>query len=126
MNPADLLKLPGVTLGPTVADGMAKLAATAPTATDEREFQATVVSLAESCGWWCFHVYNARKSKAGWPDQVMLRERAIVAELKVPPNTATAAQLNCLDRFRRAGIEAYLWTPNDWPEIIRVLQRKES
>ena len=117
--------MPGVTVGRTVADGMAKLALAAPTATDEREFQASVVNLAESCGWWCYHVYNARKSKAGWPDLVMLRERAIVAELKVPPNTATAAQLNCLDRFRRAGIAAYLWTPNDWPEIIRVLQRKE-
>lgn len=121
MKGDDLLKLPGVTVGKTVAEGMAALDATASLPPTEKGFQGDVVAFAESCGWWTWHVYNARKSKAGWPDLVMLRERMLVAELKVPPNTATAAQLNCLDRFRRAGIPAYLWTPADWPEIVRVL-----
>lgn len=122
MNAPTLLTRPGVTLGPTVAEGVARLTATAPPRMSEREFQSAVIAAAEDHGWWCYHVYNAKRSKAGWPDLVMLRDRLIVAELKVPPNVPTAAQLNCLERFRRAGIPAYVWTPADLAEIVQVLR----
>lgn len=63
----------------------------------------------------------------GFPDLVMVREsgepRLIVAELKVGKRKPTADQERWLAGFRRAGVEAYLWThPQDWPEIERTLR----
>lgn len=126
LAPEQMASLPPGVLGPTTADGFAKLhqcfSEPVQEPASEKDFQADVVSFAERCGWWTFHLTIPRKSKAGWPDLVLLRERIIVAELKVPPNVATAAQLDCLDRFRAAGVPAFLWTPADWPLIVEVLK----
>jgi hypothetical protein len=87
----------------------------------EKEFQAEVIKRAMRHGWKTFHVFDARKSEAGWPDLVLVRERVIVRELKVGNEVPTAAQAGWLEAFANAGIDAGVWKPTDWPEIEAAL-----
>ena len=53
----------------------------------EKDFQKTVIELAELQGWRVYHVANVRKqlrSKTGegFPDLVLARERCLFRELK--------------------------------------------
>jgi len=88
----------------------------------EKAFQADVVKLARMLGWKVYHTFDSRKSQAGYPDLTLVRERVMVAELKVGTNRPTSAQEDWLDAFRAARVPAYLWRPEDWPEIVRVLE----
>ncbi len=87
----------------------------------EKEFMAEVTKLAKQNGWKVYHTYNSRKSEAGFPDLVLLRDRIVVAELKTSDGRLTAAQENWLQAFSDAGVERYVWRPDYWPEIVRVL-----
>jgi hypothetical protein len=57
----------------------------------------------------------------GFPDLVLVKGIVVFAETKVPPNKATPEQLIWLERLRKAGQQAYLWTPEDWPQIEEVI-----
>ena len=96
------------------------------TAVSESDFTRQVIALAELFGWLAFHPIPLRTAKgwvtgtqgtAGFPDLTLAkRGRVILAELKVGRNKPTPAQTRWIEASG-----AYLWTPNDWPEIERVL-----
>ena len=103
----------------------------------ERAFQKRVIGLARSCGFKVAHFRPARVMRngkwkyetpidadgKGFPDLVMTRPgRVIVAELKAKGGKATPEQSVWLDCFRAAGVPAYLWTPDSWADIERVLR----
>lgn len=92
--------------------------------TNEKEFMADLKRLAKSEGWRVYHTHDSRRSDSGFPDLVMLRERLIVAELKMPEGRLTAAQANWLDSFRSVGVPAYEWRPEQWPEIVNILRSR--
>ena len=51
--------------------------------------------------------------------------RLILAELKRVGGRLTAAQRGWLDALSAcAGVECYLWTPDDWEAIVAALQRE--
>jgi len=51
--------------------------------------------------------------------------RVIFAELKRNGARPTPAQRAWLEALQAcAGVEVYLWTPNDWDAIIDALQRR--
>lgn len=87
----------------------------------EKQFHAEVMAFAKRHGWKTFHTYDSRKSDEGYPDLVMLRERQIVAELKVGRNKPSAAQDTWLEAYRSVGVETYIWFPEQWDEIVKVL-----
>lgn len=96
----------------------------------ERRFTDGVKRYARRGGWLPFHNLHAKGSDPGLPDLILLRvPRLVVAELKIPPNTTTDWQDVWLTSFETLGmlagphlsIETYVWTPEDWPEIERVL-----
>lgn len=103
----------------------------------EEEFQQQVIDLARLRGWLVSHFRKVRIQRRdgsvywqtpvgaegkGFPDLLMIREtKLIVAELKVPPNTTTPEQKHWLTCFRKAGALAFVWMPEDWPEIERIL-----
>lgn len=89
----------------------------------EKEFMAEVVRLAKSLGWRVYHTRDSRRSEAGFPDLVLVRERVIFAELKTATGRLTAAQANWLDAIRETGTSAYEWRPADMAEIVSVLSR---
>lgn len=88
----------------------------------EKAFMAQVVQLAKLTGWLVYHTHDSRRSVAGFPDLFLLRrERVVCAELKVGNAKPTTAQLQWLTAMNRAGIPAFVWTPDSWPTIESVL-----
>ena len=82
----------------------------------ERDFQRTVIELAEVCGWRSYHVANVKgrlraKSSIGFPDLVLVRSgRVIAAELKRDGRDLTDPQRAWLDALDLVpGIEAVCW-----------------
>lgn len=105
----------------------------------EEDFQSTVIMTAKLFGWKrIYHTRDSRRSAHGFPDLVMVRYgRIIFAELKVGKNKTTVDQERWLEDLQvaadvmgayipeaaDAGVEVYLWTPEHWNEIERVLKR---
>jgi hypothetical protein len=89
----------------------------------EKEFQQTVLELAAYLGWHCFHVFDSRRSPAGFPDLVMVRGRRVIfAELKREGEKPTEEQQRWLEALAATdAVETYLWRPSDWPEIEQAL-----
>lgn len=89
----------------------------------EAEFESAVIDLAVLLGWECFHVHDARRFWPGWPDWIAFQPgRHIWFELKRAGRQLEPAQLRWQERIREGGGECYLWRPDDWPEIERVLR----
>jgi hypothetical protein len=92
----------------------------------ERDFAAQVADLARALGWRRFHVYDSRRSRHGWPDEVLVRGlRFVVAELKVETGKPTADQAEWLDALATAGLEVYLWRPSMLDAIAAHLAHRE-
>jgi|SRR6185437_4176789 len=89
---------------------------------NEKAFQQWLTDVAESFGWKWYHVHDSRRSKAGFPDLVLWRERVLFVEVKMDNGVVTAAQANMLDELRAAGAEAYLWRPVDRMGIVEALK----
>jgi VRR-NUC domain len=90
----------------------------------ERDFMATVREAATVTGWLVYHTYRSKRSPSGFPDLVFVRDRIVFAELKATTTRVTSEQRRWLDALADAGGEVYLWRPDDWPEIERVLGRR--
>ncbi len=89
----------------------------------ERQWQAQVLEAAGVLGWLCYHTYNSRRSEPGFPDLHMLNgPRHIVAELKTVKGVVSTAQEIWLAAYRAAGVEVYVWRPDDWDAVKRVLK----
>jgi len=89
----------------------------------ERDFLQTVREYARLMGWEDYHTWHSLHSPAGFPDLVLVcPPRVVFAELKVAGRRATRAQERWLSLLRQCpGVEVYLWTPEDWTEIEKVL-----
>ena len=90
----------------------------------ENVWQAACISLAHNLRWRVYHTFDSRRSQPGFPDLVLVRERIIFAELKDMRRQLTTAQSEWLDDLRRAGAEAYVWRPSDYPEVERTLRHR--
>ena len=105
----------------------------------EKDFQEDVISLAHNLGWRVAHFRSVPVKRGGsvrwetpvqadgrgFPDLILVRERAIAAELKTATGKLSADQTDWLDALRDAGVEAYLWRPADVDDIFDILRRKE-
>jgi hypothetical protein len=90
----------------------------------EASFQASVVRYAELMGWRCFHVYDSRRSRAGFPDLVMVRRpRVIFAELKSERGKLARDQFDWLRALDQCGQEVYVWKPSQWQILEKILAR---
>ena len=88
----------------------------------ERELQEAVRQLAALYGWRYFHVFNSRRSPAGFPDCVLVKPpRLVIAELKSDDGRVTPAQKVWLEDLRRSSCEVYVWKPADLQDIARIL-----
>jgi hypothetical protein len=94
----------------------------------ERDFQAAVVEYARLRQWLVGFSWRSTHSPFGEPDLRMVRGmlpglsgRVIWAELKSAKGQPTPEQYEWLWMGRGAGIECYLWRPDDWDEIQAVL-----
>jgi hypothetical protein len=100
---------------------------------DERSFTDQVLELAGWSGWRRAH-FRAAQTVAGWrtpvqadgagfPDLVLLRKEVIVvAELKARRGKLGPDQLDWLEAWRQVGARVFVWRPDDWDDIVRVLR----
>lgn len=87
----------------------------------EAVFLAHVRQLAAACGWATYHTHDSRRSEAGFPDLVLVRERVLFRELKTATGAVSRRQREWLESLVAAGADAAVWRPGDWDEIERVL-----
>ena len=90
--------------------------------TSEKDFQKAVMHTARQLGWLVHHTWDSRTSNRGFPDLVMVRNgRLLFAELKSAKGKVRPPQEDWLRELRIAHEEVYLWRPQDWDEIIGIL-----
>lgn len=87
----------------------------------EAVFQAAICDLAERNGWSWWHANIAKRSKPGWVDLVLARERLLFIEAKDEAGQLTADQLRWRDIILAAGGDWRLWRPSSWSEVVETL-----
>lgn len=107
----------------------------------EADFQAVVVDYARLRGWMTYHTHDSRRSAAGFPDLVMVRDGQLVfAELKSEKGKTTPEQdawLMALDAVMVGAVQrhhdnvecdctypvrSFIWRPSDWSSIEKELK----
>jgi hypothetical protein len=99
----------------------------------EAAFQTSVIDLARVTGWMVAHFRPARTEQGwrtpvaadgkGFPDLVLVRERVIFAELKSDTGRLSDDQHAWLAALEAAGVEAYVWRPDDFDQVAATLRR---
>jgi VRR-NUC domain len=107
-------------------DEQRALSVRAVTEIAERDFMQTVIDAARVTGWLVYHTFHSKRSPSGFPDLVLVRERVVFAELKAAKTRITTEQMRWLDALDEAGGEVYLWRPDEWDEIERVLGKRTT
>lgn len=90
----------------------------------EASFQGAVLEIAALTGWLAYHPHDSRRSEPGFPDLTLVRERLVFAELKSDTGKLRPEQQTWFDALLAAGIEVYVWRPQNWPQIMDTLKRK--
>lgn len=87
----------------------------------EKEWSGQVHDLAQMLGWRRYHTYRSTRSAAGFPDEVLVRERVVFLELKTEAGKLSGAQEDWLRALLGACVEAYIVRPRDLEALSRVL-----
>lgn len=96
-----------------------------PTFRNEKHFTDSVRTAAKRLGWMAYHTYDSRRSTAGFPDLVLVRDhRLIFAELKMKKGEMSDAQYMWLRSLVVAGQEVHIWKPDQWDEILEILKKR--
>lgn len=77
----------------------------------EKQFQEHVIALAHRLGWLVYHTFDSRRSVAGFPDLVLVRERTLFRELKSATGVVSPQQKVWLTALRTGGADAEVWKP---------------
>lgn len=88
----------------------------------EKDFQRAIIDTAIRNGWLYYHTRDSRKSPAGFPDLVLVRERVLWLEVKTETGQASASQLDWRDALLAAGQDYRLVRPSDWQSIRAALE----
>jgi len=90
---------------------------------NEADFTGIVMREAQAREWLAYHTHDSRRSPAGFPDLVLAHPEkgTIYAELKMPGEYPKPAQRVWLTTLLHAGNRVYLWRPEDYKNIIAVL-----
>lgn len=89
----------------------------------ERALQNMIIQVATLLGWKTYHTFDSRRSSPGWPDLVLCKApRLLIRELKTEHGRLRAEQLHWLKALQDCGMDAKVWRPSDWEEIVQTLQ----
>ena len=89
----------------------------------EKQLQAAVIDLAELLHYSYYHTHDSRRSVAGFPDMVLVKDRIIFVELKSETGRLTKEQEGWRDDIQAAGGEWYLVRPMDLRWLAGLLKR---
>ncbi len=105
---------------------VAKVGKVRPNPQLEMPFMEQVIEFLRLCGWLCYHTKDSRKSAPGFPDIIALKgKRQLVIETKRAGEEPSEEQERWLRAYVDVGAEVYVWTPDDWPEIERVVKGEQ-
>ncbi len=92
-------------------------------AVSEKVFQLRVLDYAAEQGWEFMHISDSRRSYSrGFPDCVFARGgRLMFVELKTMTGRVTGAQARWATVLKAGPAEYYLWRPDCWGDIERIL-----
>ena len=92
---------------------------------NEKHFMLRVMNEGRRLGWRVTHTRVGNGSDNGFPDVTMVKGgRLIFAELKFGKGKTMSVQDDWLsDLVMVSGAECYLWYPEDWDQIVKVLVR---
>jgi hypothetical protein len=94
-------------------------------AQSEADFQAQIVELAESLGWYVCHNADSRRTRAGVPDLELLRGPVMMRwEIKKEDGVVTDAQQAYVDRLNQVDlVYAAVIRPSHLPAAKDALER---
>jgi len=88
----------------------------------ETQYQQRITDTCDLLGVTWHHETDSRRSKAGFPDLVLVGNRVIFAELKTQRGKMSPQQRFWASALTNAeGVEYHLWRPSDWPEVYQRL-----
>jgi hypothetical protein len=90
----------------------------------ERDLREQVRDLCNLTGWKMYFSWTSIHSPRGFPDLVLAnpeKQRVIFAELKSEKGKVTPEQQEWLDVLKQCGAEVFVWHPEDFEEIVRLL-----
>jgi len=90
----------------------------------ERDVQAAILDIARLLGWRAYHTFDSRKSEAGFPDLVLVRDRIIFVEVKREGQRPRPNQVEWLNALSSAGAECYVWTESDYDDAATILSHR--
>lgn len=113
------------------------LAEAVKAAKSEQQFSELFHALARKFAWKAMHIRNVLVKQGdhchyetpytgdgkGEFDWQLLRDCLLKVELKFGRNKPTPEQIDRLADYKQAGVEAYIWWPSDWDEIVARLSR---
>jgi hypothetical protein len=91
----------------------------------ERDLQSAIVQAAQLGGWLVYHTYDSRRSTAGFPDLVLVRDRVLFIECKTESGALTAPQAEWLRWLTAAGVTALVVRPKQLDDVIRMLTTRQ-
>jgi VRR-NUC domain len=94
----------------------------------EKNFQEAIVDVAKLYGWLAFSIPDSRRcSEKGWPDLALLhpaKHKFLVRELKLQRGVVSPDQHIWITGLQQSGIDAGVWRPSDWQDIVEKLTGK--
>ncbi len=92
-------------------------------AQSEADYQEQIVTLAEACGWWTYHVVDSRRSSAGFPDLMIVRGTNLrFLEVKAEKGRVRPEQQWVIDALSKVErVRARIVRPSDWPAVEAML-----
>jgi hypothetical protein len=104
-----------------------------PALLTESQWSGIVLELARLGQWQLrYHTWVSRRSPGGFPDWVLCKPpRLIFAELKsevgkpTPEQEAWLAGLREVEAATKGLVQAYLWRPSDYPEVVEILTGRQ-
>lgn len=91
----------------------------------EKQLMQTVIDAARLLNYNVYHTHNSRRSEAGFPDIVALRQRdgrRYAIECKTAKGTPTPAQIDWLAAFSACGIPSLIVRPDDLDTVLETLR----
>jgi hypothetical protein len=91
---------------------------------EDADFQAKILKLAKATGWLCYHTYDSRRSKPGFPDLVLVRGASMLfLEVKSEDGKAKPEQEAWIARLKQVKfVSAAICRPQNWDEIAEMLK----
>lgn len=90
----------------------------------EKNFSRQIYDLVRTLGYRRYHTFRSSKSPAGFPDEVLVRERVVFLEVKRQTGRLSPPQREWITALLNGGAEVYVVRPDDLQWLAIVLAHR--